>query len=206
MRYFLAVYVLALIAVVSLAGFRGDRSPRPPLEVFPDMDRQLRLRPQAGNRFFENGRSSQMQVEGTVARESPWQDLPVNTGRVPGSTNFVETIPVTIDLALLERGRERYNIHCSPCHGVAGDGRGVVTRYGLVAVASFHDPRLVKMAPGEMFDTITHGRNLMGPYGADISIGDRWGIVSYLRVLQRSRLALEEEVPEEARASLQSEE
>ncbi len=201
MRYFLAVYVLALVAVASLAGFRGGRSPDPPLEIFPDMDRQLKLRPQAGSGFFGNGRSSQPQVEGTVARGAPWEDIPLHTGMEPGTTNFVEAIPVPVDLPLLERGRERYAIHCAPCHGALGDGRGVATRYGMVAVASFHDPRLVGMPPGEIFHTITHGKNLMGPYGPDIGIRDRWAIAAYLRALQRAALALEEEVPEEARDS-----
>ena len=202
MRYFLAVYILIIVAVVSIAGFRGAKSAKPPREVFPDMDRQIKLRPQSGNEFFENGRSSQLYVEGTVARDDPYQNSPVNTGRISGSTNFVATIPLPVEEPLLDRGRQRYDIHCAPCHGAAGDGKGIITKYGMVAVASFHDPRLVKMPAGEIFHTITHGKNLMGAYGASIDIADRWAIVAYMRALQRSRLAIAEELPENERAAL----
>lgn len=205
MRYFLAVYILIIVAVVSIAGFRGSKSAKPPLEVFPDMDRQIKLRPQSGNEFFKNGRSSQLYVEGTVARGDAYQDLPVNTGRVQGSTNFVDTIPapVAVEETLLNRGRQRYDIHCAPCHGAAGDGKGIIAKYGMVAVANFHDPRIVKMPAGEIFHTITHGKNLMGSYGAAIDIADRWAIVAYMRALQRSRLATAEELPENERDALQ---
>ncbi len=203
MRYFLAVYILIVVAVVSIAGFRGSKSAKPPREVFPDMDRQIKLRPQSGNEFFENRRSSQLYVEGTVARDDPYQNSPVNTGRVQSSTNFVDTIPVTVDETLLNRGRQRYDIHCALCHGAAGDGKGIITKYGMVAVANFHDPRLVKMPAGEIFHTITHGKNLMGSYGAAIDITNRWAIVAYLRALQLSRLAIAEELPENERAALQ---
>lgn len=202
MRYFLAVYILIIVAVVSIAGFRGAKSAKPPREVFPDMDRQIKLRPQSGNEFFENRRSSQLYVEGTVARGDAYQDWPVNTGRVSGSTNFVDTIPLPVEETLLNRGRQRYTIHCAPCHGAAGDGKGIITKYGMVAVANFHDPRLVKMSAGEIFHTITHGKNLMGAYGAAIDVADRWAIVAYMRALQRSRLAIAEELPEDERAAL----
>ena len=120
-----------------------------------------------------------------------------------GTTNFVATIPVAINETLLERGRQRFDINCSPCHGAAGDGKGITTKYGMVAVANFHDPRLVKMSAGEIFDTITNGKNLMGAYGANIDIQDRWAIVAYMRALQRSRLAVLDEIPENERAALQ---
>src|SRR5210317_718556 len=82
MRYFLTLYILAIVAVVGVAGFRGSISRKPPIEVFPDMDRQWKLRPQEPNRFFANQRSSQPFVEGTIARGTPYQDIPVNTGRL----------------------------------------------------------------------------------------------------------------------------
>ena len=202
MRYFLTAFVLLLVVVVSLVGWRGSKSTKPPLEVFPDMDRQYKLRPQAGNGFFASGSSSQAYVAGTIPRGAPYRDVPVNTGRLAGTTNFVQTIPVPVDEPLLRRGRQRYQIYCTPCHGAVGDGRGIVTQYGLVAVASFHEPRLVKMPAGEIFHTITKGKNLMGAYGAAIDIPDRWAVVAYLRALQRSRLAVEEDLPESERAAL----
>ncbi len=203
MRYFLAIYVLAIVGAVSVLGLRGSYSTKPPLEVFPDMDRQNKLRPQASNGFFANGQSSQLYVEGTIARGDAYQDTPFNTGRITGTTNFVSTIPVAISESMMERGRQRFDINCTPCHGKAGDGKGITTKYGMVAVANFHDPRIVKMPAGEIFNTITHGKNLMGSYGANIDIADRWAIIAYMRALQRSRLAVLDEIPENERAALQ---
>ena len=195
---------MAIVAVVGVAGFRGSISRKPPIEVFPDMDRQMKLRPQEANSFFANQRSSQPFVEGTIARGTPYQDIPLNTGRVMGSTNWVEISPIEITEAVMERGKQRYDIYCTPCHGAAGDGKGITSKYGMVAVANFHDARLVSMTDGEIFNTITFGKNLMGPYGANINIEDRWSIIAYLRALQRSRLSTMDDVPESQKAALQN--
>ncbi len=203
MRYFLALYVLLVVAVVGVAGFRGSVSRRPPIEVFPDMDRQLKLRPQEANDFFGNQRSSQTYVEGTIARGTAFETIPVNTGRQLGSTNWVETLPVPVTEQLLVRGHERFNISCAPCHGRLGDGKGITSKYGMVVTANLHDARLITMTDGEIFNTITYGKNLMGSYGASLMIEDRWAIISYVRTLQRSRLATAEDVPEPQRAAFQ---
>lgn len=121
-----------------------------------------------------------------------------------GSTNWIEISPVEITEALMERGHQRYDIHCTPCHGAAGDGKGITSKYGMVAVANFHDARLVSMTDGEIFSTITNGKNLMGPYGANIKIEDRWAIIAYLRALQRSRLSTMDDVPEPQKAAFQN--
>jgi hypothetical protein len=188
--------------VVSIAGCRGSFSRRPPIELFADMDRQPKLRPQAPNRFFANGLSSRLPVAGTIARDTPYQDLPVYTGREPGTTNFVTLMPLPVTTGLLARGQERYTIHCAMCHGAAGDGKGITTKYQMVGMANFHDQRLVAMADGEIFNTITHGKNLMGAYGATVNPQDRWAIIAYVRALQRAHLATIEDVPEPARADL----
>src|SRR6266568_219521 len=117
MRYVLLLFALSAVMVVAIAGKRGERSRRPPIEIFPDMDRQPKLRPQTVNAFFRDRLSSQLPVAGTVARGSPYEDSPVNTGRIPGTTNFVATIPVPVTAQLLARGQERFNINCAPCHG-----------------------------------------------------------------------------------------
>jgi len=202
MRYFVLAFVLLVFVVVSIAGCRGGLSRRPPVELFADMDRQPKLRPQAVNRFFGNGLSSRLPVPGTVARGAPYQDLPLNTGREPGTTNFVTLLPVPLTSGLLARGRERYAIHCAMCHGAAGDGKGLLAKYQMVGMANFHDQRLVVMPDGEIFNTITHGKNLMGAYGATINPQDRWAIIAYLRALQRAHLATVDDVPEPARAGL----
>jgi Cytochrome C oxidase, cbb3-type, subunit III len=212
MRYFLLGCLLCGVVVVSIAGFRGDKTRRPPIELFPDMDRQPKLRPQAHNNFFTDQLSSRLPVEGTVARTKPlvvegrevypFEDTPLNTGRVPGTTNFVETLPLPVTEQLLARGQQRYTINCSPCHGAAGDGKGITAKYNMLAMANFHDARLVKMPDGEIFNTITYGKNLMGAYGANVAIMDRWAIVAYVRALERSRLASVDDVPEALRSTL----
>lgn len=199
MRYFVLIFGIMVAAVIFVAGKRGDMSRKPPIELFPDMDRMPKLRPQAPNRFFADGLSSRLPVAGTVARGSAFEETPANTGKMTGTTNWVESIPMPVTETLLKRGRDRYTINCAPCHSDVGDGKGITTKYGMIAVANFHDPRLVKIADGEIFNTITYGKNLMGAYGSQVSIADRWAIIAYLRALQRSRLAVLEDVPAELR-------
>jgi mono/diheme cytochrome c family protein len=196
MRYFLLIFALCVVTVVGIAGRRGSLSRRPPIEIFPDMNRQPRLRPQTPDDFFPDGRSSRMPIPGTIAQEDThYEDLPVNTGRVTGTTNFVETIPVEVTAKLLARGQQRFNINCSPCHGMQADGNGVVKKLGLATVANLHDKRIVELADGEIFNTITYGKNTMGPYGANVTIDDRWAIIAYLRALQLSQLGTVDDVP-----------
>ena len=132
----------------------------------------------------------------------PFEDNPVNTGRIPVTTNFVERIPLPLTEQLLARGQQRYTIHCAPCHGAAGDGKGITSKYGMIAMANFHDARLVKMPDGEIFNTITYGKNLMGAYGPNVTLPDRWAIIAYVRALERSRLASLDDVPEGLRSTL----
>jgi mono/diheme cytochrome c family protein len=206
MRYVLLVFALLVVMVIGIAGRRGDLSRRPPIELFPDMDRQPKLRPQEPNKFFSDGLSSRLPVPGAVARGAAFDDSPANTGKVPGTTNWVELLPVPVTAELLARGQERYNIYCAVCHGAQGDGKGVATKplYGLVGVANFHEPRLVKMPDGQFFHTITHGSpaQLMLGYGSQIELPDRWAIVAYVRALQRSRLATLDDVPANVREQL----
>ena len=186
-------------AIVGIAGFRGGLSRQPPIEIFPDMNRQLKLRPMQPDSFFPNGVSSQLPPPGTIARSEPiqtvngpvyeFEDAPVNTGLITGTTNFIATNPLPIDEALLVRGREQFNIYCAPCHSQLGDGNGVTKKLGdMPGVANLHDPRIVEMPDGEIFNTITHGKGLMGAYGPLISTKDRWAVVAYLRALQLSWL------------------
>ena len=202
MRYFLLIFVLSVVTVLGLAGKRGSLSRKPPIELFPDMDRQPKLRPQEPNSFVPNGQSSQPLVPGTIARGTPYEDNPVNTGHLPGVTNLVETIPLPVTAQLMARGKERYAISCVPCHGPQADGNGITKKYGMAVVANLHDPRIVKMADGEIFSIITQGKNLMGAYGATIAIPDRWAIIAYLRALQLSKVATMNDVPAELRSTL----
>ena len=213
MRYFLAIFAVAVIAVVSVLGFRGTPFRKPPLQIFPDMEVQLKLRPQKDFGFFPNGMSSQMPVPGTVARAHPiqtakgpvmpYEDSPVNTGRVAGATNFVELNPMPVTVESLQRGQQRFTIHCSPCHGGLADGNGITRKIGAMAVvANLHDKRIVEMPDGELFHVISNGRNNMGAYAGNVTAEDRWAIISYLRALQLARLGAEGDLPLELRGAL----
>lgn len=202
MRYFWLILFLIVATVVSLAGFRGHLFRQPPLEILRDMKRQPKLRPQKPFEFFADGMGSRLPVPGTIPRGAPFADLPVNTGRHPGTTNWVETNPLPLTAELLARGRERYTIYCSPCHSAAGDGNGIITKYGLLRAGNYHDPRLVRMTDGELFNTVTVGKNQMPSYAAQVAVADRWAIIAYLRVLQRTRLGTLEDVPSELRGTL----
>jgi hypothetical protein len=200
-------------AIVGIAGFRGGMSRKPPIEVFSDMDRQLKLRPQKPNDFFANGVSSQLPPPGTIARSQPiqtvngsvysFEDSPVNNGKISGTTNFIETNPLPVNEILLVRGHERFDIYCAPCHGKLGDGNGITKKIGAMpAVANLHDKRIVEMADGEIFNTITFGKNTMGAYGPIVPTQDRWAIVAYLRALQLSWLGSTNDLTPDQQAAL----
>ncbi len=213
MRYLLAILVLCILTVVGILGFRGSHSRKTSLYIFPDMEWQLKLRPQKDNGFFANGLSSQLPPAGTIARAKPLQaasgpalpfeDAPVFTGRVTGTTNFVELNPMTVNAQFLQRGQQRFTIYCSPCHGAQADGNGITKKIGAMAVvANLHDKRIVELADGEIFHVITNGRNLMGSYASQVKVEDRWAIIAYLRALQFSHLGNVEDLPQPLRASL----
>jgi hypothetical protein len=213
MRYFLAIFVLAIAVVVGILGFRGTHFRKPPLYIFPDMEFQLKLRPQKENGFFTNGITSQLHIPGTIARSTPlqsangpvypYEDSPINTGHITGTTNFIETNPLPITAELLKRGQQRFTINCTPCHGATGEGKGITQKIGAMAVvANLHDKRIVELPDGELFFVITNGRNLMGAYGANVTVEDRWAIIAYLRALQLSRLGAVDDLPQELRATL----
>jgi mono/diheme cytochrome c family protein len=214
MRYFYLIFFLTCVTVIGLAGFRGSKSRRPPIELFADMVRQNKARPQSPGDFFADGRSSRERPEGAVEHSQPYEvngqlllvngkpvfpyeDAPMNTGRIAGATNFIDANPLAVTRQLLDRGQERYQIYCLPCHGPAGDGKGITGKYGMISMANFHDERLVKMGDGEIFNTMTVGKlPLMPAYGALVPVLDRWAIIAYIRVLQRSQLGTVEDVPE----------
>jgi mono/diheme cytochrome c family protein len=215
MRYFLLIFALSVLLVVVFAGTRGRMSRKPPIMVFPDMVFQPKIRPQTYSEFFADRMSSRLPVAGTVAHKAPMQvggkmvyefeDAPVNTGRIDGTTNFVATNPFPITEELLARGRERFGIYCAPCHGAQGDGKSVAARLGMAVVGDLHDTKVRKVPQqpdGEVFNTITYGKNLMGAYGGQVSVADRWAIVAYVRALERSRLATIEDVPAGERTKL----
>ncbi len=213
MRYFLLIFLVAVLAVVGIAGRQGTHTRNTPIQIFADMKRQLKLRPQSPNGFFANGVSSQLAVPGTIPQAAavviggreyfPHEDAPVFTGKLTGTTNFVENNPLQVTAQLMERGKERFTIYCTPCHGQQGDGTGITKKIGAMAVvANLHDKRIVEMTDGELFNTITYGKNLMGAYGPNVPAEDRWAIIAYLRAVQLSRLGTMDDVPQELRGAL----
>ena len=202
MRYFLLILALAVVTVMAVFGKRGHYFKQPPLEIFTDMDRQPKLRPQQLNLTFANGRTSQEPIPGTVARGEAYENNSVNTGHEAVGTNFIAAIPLPVTEQLMARGQQRFNIYCQPCHGPQGDGNGIVKKYGYATIRSLHEKIVVTQNDGEIFNTITHGKSTMFGYGSQVSIEDRWAIVAYVRALQRSHLGLADEVPAQLKAGL----
>jgi mono/diheme cytochrome c family protein len=179
---------LALSALVSLTSCaRGCTSSRPPIHINPSMDDQPKVLPQTASTFFYDGASMRRPVPGTVPIGGLKEDA-VLTGK-GADGNFVATGPVTVNAALLERGRQRYEIYCRPCHDARGDGKGILFQRGNVPTASFHQEKILKYPDGQIFDVITNGMGLMPAYRWPIPPADRWAIIAYVRELERNRLA-----------------
>lgn len=123
-----------------------------------------------------------------------------NTGKM--GAQWGTGIPLPVTRELMERGQQRFNITCAMCHGASAAGNGITKQYGLATVVSLQDDRIRKMSDGEIFNTITNGKNTMMPYGPNIVVADRWAIISYLRALQRSQHATAADVPEDHRAEM----
>jgi hypothetical protein len=180
---------LVLTSVVALSGCaRGCTSSRPPIHLNPSMDDQPKVRPQTASRFFFDGASMRPPVPGTVAIGELREDTGFFEGKGPDG-DFVAAIPVAVDEALLERGRERYEIYCQPCHDGRGDGRGILFQRGNVPTATFHQDKVQNYPDGQLFDIITNGSGLMAGYRWPIPPADRWAIVAHVRELQRAREA-----------------
>jgi len=181
-----ALSLTSLLIVTGCA--RGCTSSRPPIHLNPSMDDQPKVLPQTASTFFYNGASMREPVPGTVAIGGLREDEPFYTGKGEDG-QFVATIPVTVNDALVERGHQRYTIYCQPCHDARGDGKGILFQRANVPTASFHQENILKYPDGQLFDVITNGKGLMPAYRWPIPAADRWAIVSYVRDLERKRLA-----------------
>lgn len=157
-------------------------------------------RPLTPSQFFADGQASRPLVEGAVARGDLDEDEALHTGKAGGQ--FVEEFPVGVSRAMLDRGHERYDIYCSPCHDKVGEGKGVVVQRGFPQPPSFHTQRLRDARPGYVFDVISKGFGRMPSYGPQVPVADRWAIVAYLRALQRSQNATLDDVPATEKTAL----
>ncbi len=209
------LYVLLIIAAASTIPFalaayaRESKTQRTRLDIVPDMDFQQKFKAQRMNTFFADKRADRPEIEGTVAVGELHDDDHMYAGKLNGS--FARTFPagIKIDAATMDRGRERFGIYCTPCHGQVGEGDGMVhQRASSLAEGTWVPPsnmteERVRLIPvGELFNTITNGVRNMPGYGRQIPAEDRWAIILYVRALQKSRAAELKDLSEQERESL----
>jgi mono/diheme cytochrome c family protein len=162
---------------------------------------QHRYEPLEASAFFDDGRSARPPVPGTVARGQLRADEALTTGRVDGK--LLEEIPLEVTDSTLARGRERFEIFCSPCHGRTGTGQGMVVRRGFRQPQTFHSHRLRQMPVGYFFDVMTNGYGVMSSYAHMVPVEDRWAIAAYVRALQLSQYAPVDRLPGDDRKRLE---
>jgi len=172
-----------LALALLLSGCRGCASTRPPIHLNPNMDDQPRLDAQAESKFFYDGAGMRTPVEGTVAQGDLQEDPGWFTGK-DATGAWVTTVPGHDAAAALVRGEQRFGIFCGPCHGPAGDGKGMLFQRAQVQSANLMEARFRAMPAGQLFDEMSHGVGLMPAYGPFIPVADRWAILGYLRKLQ----------------------
>ncbi len=207
------VYALVLLAAAALvplaliARARATTSPLPRIQPIRDLAKQPKFKTQSANPLFADGRAMRPAVEGTVARGQLREDAAFWTGR--DADGWVTAFPRPVTGPMMRRGQERYDIYCSPCHGLAGYGDGPVAKRadalqeGTWTPPSSYHTDLVRSRPvGHIFNTITNGIRNMPGYAAQIPAADRWAIVAYVRALQLSQDATVADVPAELRTQL----
>lgn len=227
LRYFFLGFAFLVLVILAMAGFRGQKSGRPPIEIFPDMDRQPKVKAQTTSSFYADGRAARPPVAGTVPMgyamplhkpvdgsegkgDSPYDRILFSEGTDYLATgkmgeNWGTGLPFYASPGVMARGQQRFGIYCAVCHGATGAGNGVAQKFGLSTVQSLTQERIRVMSDGEIFDTITHGKNTMMGYGDRIQVLDRWAIIAYLRALQKSQGgATLADVPPEERAKLEA--
>lgn len=206
MRYFFLAYALIILMVISFFGFRGDLFSGTPLRIFPDMDDQDKVRTQRVSGFFSDGMGSRKPVAGTVPRGFEMDGVAQGFGQdhsFGNSNSYLDTgrmgdaygdgLPSELGLTdqtragFVRHGEERYKISCMPCHGEAGDGKGTVAVIGIPAVPSLLNFSKPNYPDGKMYETINKGKGLMGGYGYNIPVNDRWAIIAYVRTLQAAQ-------------------
>ncbi len=176
------------VAFLALLGMTGCRQ---------DMHNQPKFIPLRESDFFADHRSERPLVDGTVARGDVEGDDLLYTGKLEGQDSVAFPFPVTWDV--MNRGHERFDIFCSPCHGRTGNGDGMVVRRGFRAPPSLHVDRLRQAPAGHFFDVITNGFGAMPDYRQQVPVRDRWAIIAYIRALQASTAANVADVPAERR-------
>jgi len=171
----------ALAVLIPLAGCRQD------------MQDQPKMIPQRGSKFFASGRSVRPQVLGTVARGQLDADTYFHTGLIDNKAQ--DAMPYPVNMTVLRRGQERFDIYCTPCHSRLGNGRGMIVERGYKPAGDLLEPRILNEPLGHYFDVISHGYGAMPDYAAQVATKDRWAIAAYIRALQLSQSATLQDVP-----------
>lgn len=205
MRYFFIIYALLAVLVISVGGFRGGKFKHEVFQLIPDMDKQDRIDPQTTSDFFSDGLGARKPVANTVPQGLvPADRADANTIIFTNDNSYLHTglfnddvfgsgIP-TAELGLtaetlpafIKRGSVVFDANCSSCHGISGNGKGVVASYGVPAVANLQTTILTD---GNIYDVIVNGRGGMSAFGYQVNVEDRWAIIAYLRAIQYSRKA-----------------
>jgi mono/diheme cytochrome c family protein len=213
MRNVYLITAFVVVLTLSLLGLRGSYFTKSPFDVFPDtlfpgMKFTSKVRTQGQFAFFSDGRGDRLPPKGVVANSQIFtEDDPSLYLGKSRDGSWIRGYPaaIKVDSAFVQRGKERYTIYCSPCHGNVGDGNGVTKRYGMGATPSYHDDRIRHLPEGDIYDVITNGVGpayQMGGYGDKIEPKDRWAIVAYVRSLQRAQLGTINDVPEQIKMEL----
>lgn len=211
MKYFFLIYALIGLTVVGIFGVRGQKFEKPPVRIFPDMDEQDKVRAQKPDAFFADGHGSRLPVGQTQPRgfnaDGEQKIGGISEYEFSGQTSYYYTghvgdyfgngMPEELKLteasakSLIQRGQERYGIYCAVCHGKSGDGQGITSLYGVPGIANFHldNFKSASYPDGRMYEVITNGKGMMGAYGYNIPVEDRWAIIAYVRTLQAAKEA-----------------
>lgn len=193
--------IIATALLAGAVGCRGSVSEEPPIHIIPDMDYQQKYQPDEESAFFADGKANRDWVDGVVPRSAVLDDTVFTEGRKDGG--FVLKVPVEVTEKTVRRGQERFNIYCAPCHDASGSGRGIVVQRGYPLPVNLASDHTRGLPDGEIFDIITKGVRNMPSYGAQVPAADRWAIVSWVRVLQRSQYARIDDVPENQRGNIE---
>ncbi|MEX2396094.1 MAG: cytochrome c [Balneolales bacterium] len=184
--------ILLVIAGAFLGACQGQPFEDPPITIQSNMYWQEKYLPQEENDFFADNRADRQPPEGTIARGYLEDNSEYHYG-LNEDGSFVEDNPVTLSRAFLERGKERYDIYCTPCHGALGDG-GVVQDFGMNPMSLQSDLVRTMYTDGQIYSAIRNGVRTMPDYQYQTSVEDRWAIVAYVRALQRSQNATEDDL------------
>jgi hypothetical protein len=158
-----------------------------------DMQDQPKMIPQRGTNFFSNHRSARPQVQGTVSRGEENEEDYFHTGLVDNVEQ--DKMPFPVNMTVLLRGQEQFNLYCTPCHSRVGNGRGMIVERGYKPAGDLIEPRIEQEPLGHYFAVISHGYGAMPDYAAQINVQDRWAIAAYIRALQLSQKATVQDVP-----------